>query len=510
MTNKTYDNQLSNRRVARNTIFLYVRMVVVMLISFYSTRVLLSHLGVLDYGVYNVVCGFVGMFSFLNTSMANGVQRFYNVEIGKNGSENIPKIFSHAFAIQMAIAFIILLFAESFGLWYLHNEIVVPDGRLDAAFWVFQFSLFSLLIVILTVPFSAAVMAYEYMDFFAFVSIIDAVLKLVIVLLLPYLYGDSLVLYGFLYSLISVVNLLLNSLYCKIKIPSIRYFKVGDRRLLGSLLSFSGWNILGSLAHMGKVQGVNLVLNSFWGTIVNTAFGISSQITAAVSSLLSGFLTAVRPQMIKSYSSGDLDRTMKMLYTSSKLTFYLVMILSVPLLGELKTILDFWLGPGKYPELTVPFAQLTILTILADSFATPISIIVHASGKMRDFQIICSTIVISVVPLSYIVAKMGYPSTGVVLMGVFVTIITQLARLVLIKNIISFSIKLYMKKVFIPTFSVFFLSIISAYTIGTLLFQEETIVFLRMFFSFIVSIFFIYFFGLSQSEKILARSILKK
>lgn len=504
--------QTNNQKLAKNTVFLYIRMIVVMLITFFTTRILLSTLGIEDFGIYNVVCGFVTMFSFLNTSMANGVQRFYSFAIGKNDPKSISKIFTLAAIIQLIIAIIIIVIVETVGIWYLYNKMNISANRVFAAFWVFQNALLSLFFVILTVPYNGAVMAYEKMNFYAIVSIIDAILKLVVVFILPYCGIDKLICYGLLISVISILDFLFNFFYCKRHFPQIKFVKHIDRGLLPSMISFSGWNIFGSLAHMGKIQGVNLVLNAFWGTVVNTAFGISAQISNAVSSLTAGFVTALRPQMIKSFAAGDLDYTMKLLYSASKLTFFLVLIIAVPIFEEISSILDFWLGVGKYPEMTIVFCKLTILTVLFDSFATPLSIIVHASGKMRTFQIVCSLVIISVVPLSYIVAKLWNDAVIVISIGLFTTILSQLVRLLLIKNIIKFSILSYCVKVFIPTTIVFLLSCIAALLVNRISIENLEFwgVLMKIGLNVIVCFIVIYIIGLSKTEKNLVKSFIKK
>ncbi len=504
--------QTNNQKLAKNTVFLYIRMIVVMLITFFTTRILLSTLGIEDFGIYNVVCGFVTMFSFLNTSMANGVQRFYSFAIGKNDPKSISKIFTLAAIIQLIIAIIIIVIVETVGIWYLYNKMNISANRVFAAFWVFQNALLSLFFVILTVPYNGAVMAYEKMNFYAIVSIIDAILKLVVVFILPYCGIDKLICYGLLISVISILDFLFNFFYCKRHFPQIKFVRHIDRDLLPSMISFSGWNIFGSLAHMGKIQGVNLVLNAFWGTVVNTAFGISAQISNAVSSLTAGFVTALRPQMIKSFAAGDLDYTMKLLYSASKLTFFLVLIIAVPIFEEISSILDFWLGVGKYPEMTIVFCKLTILTVLFDSFATPLSIIVHASGKMRTFQIVCSLVIISVVPLSYIVAKLWNDAAIVISIGLFTTILAQLVRLLLIKNIIKFSILSYCVKVFIPTTIVFLLSCIAALLVNRITIENLEFwgVLMKIGLNVIVCFIVIYIIGLSKTEKNLVKSFIKK
>lgn len=504
------DNSAINKRVAKNTLFLYLRMIIVMGITLYTTRALLSALGVEDYGVYNVVCGFVSMFGFLNTSMANGTQRFYNYEIGRNGENDVSKIFSHAVIIQIVMAVVVLLIVESFGLWYLCNKMVIPECRFGASMWIFQFSMIQLFLVMITVPYSAAVMAYEKMDFYALVSIIDAVLKLLIVQMLPYAPFDALIYYGALMTFISVLNYLLNWGYTKQKFETITFIAKWDKSLFNSMLSFSGWNIFGSVSHMMQNQGVNLILNAFWGTVINAANGVATQVNSAVNSLTTGFVTAVRPQMIKSFASGNIEHLKRMYYSVSKLTFFLVMILAVPLIGEIDVILDAWLGVGKYPEMTALFCQLTIFMTLCNSYATPTSIIVHATGEMKKFQIVVSTVTLTIVPIAFIAAKLGCEAPLIIFLSAIVTIVAQVTRLILIKEQVDFSVFDYCKNVFMPTWLVLIFSMIIVFGLHSTTPNHFVWSIARMGVSILLSGIFIYFIGIDKSEKQFVLSFAKK
>lgn len=499
----------NNKRIARNTLFLYLRMIVVMLITLYTTRALLRVLGIDDYGVYNVVCGLVSMFGFLNTSMANGTQRFYNYELGKGRKDAISQVYTHAVLIQFILSLLLILIVETAGLWYMNNKIVIPANRVIAARWIFHFSMIDLFFVVIKVPYSAAVMAYERMNFYAFVSILDAVLKLIIVCILPYVSADKLIIYGIMMTTVSVVDFCLYRFYCKKKFEDLKFDRVIDRTLFASMLSFSGWNIFGSFAHMFRNQGLSLVLNSFWGTAINAANGIAGQINSAVNSLTANFLTAIRPQMIKSYASGDMDYLMKMLYSTSKLTFYLVMVLALPLILEIKPILDLWLGVGCYPEKTISFCRLTILITLFDSFAVPISTIVHASGKMKKFQIVCSSIILLIVPLAYISSKYGGTAEMTLVIGLIVTIIVQFVRLYLVGQIVSFSLTTYCKKVLLPTMAVFIVSMMTSVLIFRYIPTGITYVFIMSAITLFISISSILSIGVNQSERRIMAAFIK-
>lgn len=500
----------ANQRIAKNTIFLYIRMLVVMAINLYTTRALLAALGIDDYGLYNVVCGFVSMFSFLNTSMSNGTQRFYNFEIGRKGGCGISKIYTHALVIQIIISAIIILGIETFGVWYLNNRIVVPSGRDAAAGWIFQCSMVSLFFVVISVPYSAAIMAYEKMGFYAALSILDAILKLLIVVALPLLPQDHLIWYGCLVATVSIVNFVLNYLFCKIKFPDLKLSKKIEKETFGSILSFSGWNIFGSFANMFRGQGLNLVYNYFWGTAINAANGIAGQVNAAVESLTHSFLVAVRPQMIKKYAAGEEDYMVKMTFSVSKLTFFLVMLLAVPMIWEISTILDIWLGEGHYPAKTVVFCQLTMLMSLFGSFAAPISIVVHATGKMKKFQVITSLVVLSVVPAAYACSAVGGTETLVLLLAIVFTIIAQMTRVLIVKDLIAFSINKYLAEVIVPTFVVFVLAMLLTYCIHGLMpwgFVGSLVVIIL---SIVISSGLIFLIGLNQSERNLVLSFVRR
>lgn len=481
-------------------------MLVVMMISLYTTRVLLVTLGVNDYGLYNVVCGFVSMFSFLNTSMANGTQRFYNFEIGRNGDCGISKIYTHSLLIQIVLALFIILGIETLGIWYLDNKMVIPEGRGIAAYWIFQSSMISLFFVIITVPYTAAIMAYEKMGFYAFLSILDAILKLVIVIILPYLPQDHLIWYGCLSATISGVNFILSFWYSKIKFRDLRVEKRIENKTFASILTFSGWNIFGSFSNMFRIQGLSLVYNFFWGTVVNAANGVAGQVNAAVESLTNSFLVAVRPQMIKSYAAGQEDYMIKMAFSVSKLTFYLVMIFAVPMIWEIKTILDIWLGEKQYPELTIVFCQLTLLMSLFGSFSVPISMIVQATGIMKRFQVYTSLTTLSVVPFAFLLSTMGGSPTSVLVLAIFFVIAAQLVRLLLVKEIVPFCIKQYVKEVIIPVFTIFVIAMLFVFILHTILSTGTIGTFAVILIGIGLSCGLIYFIGLSPSERNLVLS----
>lgn len=453
------DNQSNNKRIAKNSIFMAIRMVFVLVITFYTTRVILNILGVEDYGVYNVVCGFVSMFAFLNTSMSNGIQRFYNFELGKNGNEGATKVYNTALLIQLILAIIIIILTESFGLWYLHSKMVIPEGRMYAAEWIFQFSVLSFLFIIMQAPYTAAVMAHERMDFYAIVSVLDAVLKLGIVFAIQLIPDDRLVVYGLLFALISILNFVLYYAYCKHYFPEIKTKRVFEKQLFRSMLGFSGWNIFGSFAHMMKEQGINLVMNLFYGPIVNAARGIAVQVSSGLQNFVTNITVPVRPQVVQSYAAGDITRTLNLTYSVSKISCYFLYMMSLPILLEIDYILTLWLG-NNIPEHSANFVIIIVVTAFINNLNGAISGVVHASGKMRKYQLYSTAAVLLSIPLAYFCLKLGGIPELALIMALVSMVLAQAVALIVLKSIVEqFSIVEYLKFVIFPIIVVMAISL---------------------------------------------------
>lgn len=500
-----------NKRIAKNTAFLYLRMLIVLALSLYTTRVVLNILGVVDYGIYNVVCGFVSMFAFLNNSLANGTQRFYNYKIGEGKRNEMPIVFTSSMMIQVVLAVVLLLVLESFGIWYINNKMVIPSDRLTAAFWVFQCSVVSLVFVILQVPYSAAILAFEKMDYYAVVSIIDAVLKLVVVLLLLIIDADHLIIYGILSLLISIANFALYSSYCKIKFKheTSLILRKKDKALLREMTSFSGWNVFGTFAYMIKDQGLNVLLNSFFGPIVNAARGIAMQINGALQGFSTNIVSAIRPQLVQSYSAGNIARVQNMMYSMSRLTFLMLFILSLPVMIELPYILRLWLS-GNIPEYTVVFTDLVIINMIITSMNTPLSQVVHATGKMKLYQVGTSITICTILPIAWLFLKLGYSPVSTFIVSIVVTIINQGVCLILLKKIFPYSIRTYVKQVVIPCLILVVISPILPYLTHYAMEDGFLRLCLVVFVSIVSTALSSFFLVLSQGEKDMISDYLKK
>lgn len=443
------DNASNNKRIAKNSLFLSLRMVVVMVISLYTTRVVLQVLGIVDYGVNNVVCGFVAMFQFLNTSMGNGIQRFYNYEYGKNGDEGANKVFCTAIYIQALASFVIAVLVELFGLWYMHNKMVIPIERMVAAEWIFQFAVIKFVLGIMQSPFYAAIIAHERLDVYAIIQVFDSLLNLGIVVLLNYLDGDKLVLFGLLGLIISIANFAIYVIYSRRKFVEIRFRRGFEKNLFKKMLGFSGWNLFGSFSGVMENQGINLVLNLFFGPVVNAAKGIANQINGAVQAFVLNITTPVRPQVTQSYARGDYKRTMSLTYGISKMSSAIIMMFAIPACTEIDYLLHLWLGEA-IPDHTKLFTILVLLTSLVNNLNAAISNVVHATGIMRDYQLLGSIVRLCSVPLAFVLIKF-YDMPELALGAVLIcAVFTHLVSLIISKRIFGLHLREYTINVVFP------------------------------------------------------------
>lgn len=435
------------KKIATNTIYLYVRLVFVLIISLFTVRIVLNALGDIDYGIYNVVCGFVSMFGFFSTAMTNGVQRFYNYEIGKNGDNAIGKIYSSALYIQIGCAVLFIFVIEAFGLWYLNHKMVIPIEKLITANYLFQFSLIGLLLSFLQIPYSAAIVAYEKMNYYALVGIIDAIAKLAIayaILMTP----NKLLYYGLFLLSINILNFVLFLVYAKKHFPSLKFSGKRDNQMIKEMLTFTGWNTFGSFSYVIRWQGVNVLMNAFFGVIVNAANGISSQISSALAYFSGNLVLAFKPQLTQSYAAGEYNRTRYLLYLMTKMSFALVYTLSIPIMFEIDYILKLWLG-ADVPKYTSSFSILVIISVLLGCFHTPLVQVIHATGKMRRFQIITSIVITSILPISWICFHFGMNPTWAYWVTIFVYAINQIVGMILVKAQFDYSYISYLKDVLI-------------------------------------------------------------
>lgn len=443
MSNQTSDN---NKRIAKNTLLLYVRMLFTMAVSLFTSRVILNTLGVEDYGINNVVGGIVTMFSVLSGSLSSSISRFITFELGKGNIERLKTIFSTGINIQLGMSVLIIIIAEAVGIWFLNAKMNIPADRMVAANWVFQCAILTFVLNLLSVPYNAAIIAHEKMSAFAYISVVEVTLKLIIVYMLTISPFDRLKTYAVLLLCVGAVIRFIYGYYCKRHFEECTYHFVFDKPVLKEMTGFAGWNFLGNGAYMLNTQGVNILMNLYFGVAVNAARGIATQVDAALKQFVNNFTTAVNPQITKSYAQGDLDYMHKLVCRSAKFSAFLMMFFAVPIILETNTILTIWLK--TVPDYAVIFLQWIIIssfmdTVLANSLVTSM----FATGKIKRYQIIVTTVGCLVFPLSWIAFKLGFePQVGYILYFIIYTILL-FVRLYLLKDMVKLPVMMYIREV---------------------------------------------------------------
>lgn len=436
----------TNKRIAKNTMMLYIRMLLTISVSLYTSRVVLSVLGVDDYGVYNVVGGVVVMFSFLNSSLSGASARFITFELGRGDAKQLKLIFGGSMTVHIMLSLIVFVLAETIGLWFLETKLVIPESRMFAARIVYQLSILSCLVSITQVPYSAAIIAHEQMQVYAYVSILEVTLKLIMVFLLFFCDVDKLVLYALLIFIVSLVVASVYRWYCRCKFSECRLTLVLDKKVLMPMLSYSGWDLYGNMSVVAKDQGINILLNTFFGVVVNAASGIAIQVQGVLSSFVNNFLMAVRPQIVKSYATNDLDNMVRLIINSSKFSFVLMFLLSFPLLLENEFILKLWLK--NVPEYAVDFCRLYLVINIFSVIFTPILFSIHATGRIKMMSFTSGTIFMLSLPLSYVLLKNGCSPVIPYAVTVVLHFCACLSYLwVLTKKLAVFSAVVFVKKV---------------------------------------------------------------
>lgn len=489
----------NNKRIAQNTLLLYFRMLFMMIVSLYTSRIILSILGIEDFGIYSVVGGVVGIFSFLNGSMATATQRYLTFEIGTGNIEKLKKTFSLCITIHAIIALIIVILAETVGLWLLTTQMTIPAERMDAAMWVYQLSVFTCVILMISVPYNADIIAHEKMGAFAYISIFEVTAKLLIVYLLNCIDYDKLKIYAILMFCIQVIIRSIYGAYCKRHFIETQYKFVWDSVLMKEMLGFAGWNMFGIIAGIGITQGVNIILNIFFGPIVNAARGIAVQVQNAITGFSSNFQLALSPQITKSYANHEMEQMHRLVFASSKYSFLLLYFLSLPLLIETDQVLLWWLK--EVPTHTSNFIRIMLCISMINVMADAFIVSSQATGKVRMYQILVGGTLLFIVPTSYITLKLGFPPESVFFTHLLYAILAQVVRMYLVHNLIRFSIRNYIKDVIIRIVGVVILSF--TLPLFCYLSMEVSLTrFLTVGVTAVISVLIsIYFIGLEQNER---------
>ncbi|WP_195660669.1 MULTISPECIES: oligosaccharide flippase family protein [Bacteroides] len=440
------DTQTNNKQIAKNAAALYFRMIITMLVGLYTSRVILNALGVEDFGVYNVVGGFVSMFALISGALQNSVIRFLMYEHGAGDKERLKVVFSMSFFVMLGLGVLIVLATETVGLWYLYNKMVIPADRLTAAFWCFQFSVCSFILSVISTPYSSSIIANEKMGVYAYISILDAGFKLLICYAVMVSPIDRLITYAMLLFFVSAINQIIYLIYCKRKFQECTLHFIFNRTLFKQMFGFAGWNFIGSSAIVLRSQGANLLLNAFGGPIVNAANGIANSICNIVSSFVTNFTQAFNPQITKRYAAAEYESLMKLLVTCSKYSYFLMYVLALPLFFNAHYILKLWLG--IVPDYTVVFVRWILVFLLAESLSRPIVTAKTANGNIRNYQIIVGLTILLVIPIAYLGLKIGLPVTFVAFANALVSIIVLFIRIYLLKGNFPFwSSRTFIKRV---------------------------------------------------------------
>lgn len=436
---------------------LYIRMLIMMAVTLFTSRIILKVLGVDDFGIYNVVGGFVSVFGFLSSCMSTATQRYITFELGKGNLKRLKEVFITSVIMHSLMSILLLLLAETLGLWFLYNKMQIPVERIDAAFWVFQCSIISALIMLISIPYNALIIAHEKMSIFAFVSILDAFLKLGAVYLLTFLSSDKLILYAIFIVIIQLIIRLYYGWYCKRHFPESNFHFSYNKSLLKEMFGFGTWSIFGNLAFVAYTQGLNVLLNMFFGPTVNAARGIAVQVQNAVNMFSSNFQTAVNPQITKTYAIGNLDEMHKLIFRSSKFSFLLLLLLSIPIIIETDYILQIWLT--TVPDFTIIFLRLMLCITIIDAVSNPLMISATATGNIKLYHTVVGGIMLAVIPISYIFLKMGYSPKTVFIVHLSLCSLAFLVRLFILRHLIHLSLRLYFHKVLLKCIMVTAISI---------------------------------------------------
>lgn len=493
-----------NKRIAKNTLLLYLRMFYSLILSLFTARVILNALGFEDYGLYNVIGSIVSMFVFLRSAMGNSVHRYITYSIGKGNYDDVQKVFSLSIIIFTGLALLIVLLCETVGLWFFYEKLVIPEGRMTAAFWVYQFSIITTALSVICVPYDAIIIAHERMNVFAFVQILNATLNLGIVYLVAASPFDKLILYGLLLMLIQVMNRLIYGIYCGRHFPETKFRIIRDWSLLKEMTSFAGWSLIGNLIWVGYTQGVNIMLNVFCGPAVNAARGIAVNIQNTVKGFVTNFQMAANPQITKSYAARDFNRLHSLIYFSSKFSYFLLLLMELPIIFEADIILRLWLV--NVPEHTVAFLRISLLIMLIGALENPIGTANSATGKIKKFQIVVGCFNIFIIVLSYVALRLGYPPESVFIVQLVITGIVQFVKVQLVKKAIHFSIRQYTFHLVLPLIIASVASILLPGIAYCFMVQGIIRLMVVGFISIVSVVVSAYFFGLNRSERLVVNN----
>lgn len=451
----------------KNTFLLYFRMALMMCINLYTSRIVLYTLGVEDYGIFNVVGGVIVMFSFLNESMTSTTRRFLLVELGKDNQQELHKVFVTSLHIHIFIALIVVLLGETVGLWFVTEKMVIPPERMTAALWCYHLSIFIAVLDVLNYPYMSAIIAHERMSSFAYIAILDAILKLILVYLLLVFDYDRLILYAILYTCEKFIIRMVYNIYCIRNFAECKYKFLFSKELMKQMGAFAGWSMWGNIAYVCYTQGLNILLNLFFGPVVNAARGVATQAQEAVFQLANNFRMAITPQITKTYASGQLSEMHKLIYRGSRLTFCLLLAVCIPLIAETPMILNIWLK--EVPEGSVTFLRILLAILIVQQYYSTLTTAVAATGNIKKYETTVSALMLTIIPIAYAALKMGAPPYAVFLVYFIIVILAYVAILHIVLPMIEMRFADYFMHAVRPCIAVLLLSLLVPITMKLLL-----------------------------------------
>lgn len=447
----------NTKRLAKNTIYLFIRMILVMGVSLFTSRVVLQALGFEDFGIYNVVGSVVVFLSFFQAALRNATSRYLTYDIGVGDISHITRTFSMAINAHILLSIAMIVALEIGGVWFINNKLNISPERLIATNWTFQFSLLTFCLSIIRTPYESNIIAHERMDFYAWISIIEVAMKLIIAYCIVYVSLDKLIVYSALITLSAAIPLLCSIIYCRNHFRDSKYSFIWDGALLKKFSAYSGWSLLVNGACIARSQSINIFFNIFLGVIANAAMGIANQVISALNMFVSNFTQAFRPQIIKSWAAKEYEYFFKLIILTSKVSYLLLLLISVPLVCNIDFVLKIWLG--NFPPMTEVFIETIILYYLIDALQEPLVTTVHATGKLRFHQIMIATIVFFVIPVSYFMLKAGFSGTSVLILNAISNVFCAVGRTVYMRVLIKLDIMKYLKEVILPISIISVLSI---------------------------------------------------
>lgn len=497
-----------NKRIARNTLFLYFRMLFLMGVSLYTSRIILKALGVEDYGIYNAVGGFIGMFAVISNSLSSAISRFITFELGRGNSQKLQQIFSTSVVIQIILSGCIVIMAETLGVWFLNSHMNIPQERMAAANWVLQFSTITFVINLISVPYNACIIAHERMSAFAYISIFEAAGKLGVTFLILYATFDKLIFYSLLMCVLAVAVRMIYTWYCKRHFEECHLQFRLERQLMKEIFGFAGWNFIGASSGVLRDQGVNVLINIFCGPTVNAARGIAMQVSNAVSQFSSNFIVAINPQITKSFASGEKEESFNLVFRGARFSVFLLLLLSIPVLFETDYLLKLWLD--LVPNYTVMFVRLILIYVMIEAVSYTMVTLMLATGNIKKYQLLVGGCQLLNFPLAYVFLKLGYSPEITIVISIIVALGCLCLRLYMLHRMVMLPVTKFIHTVLLRLMTVALLSLVVPYIIIKFMNGGLLRLIVLTICSVIYSSFIIIFIGCSKSERILILSKAKE